>query len=204
MGKKIFVVYLFISLGLYVIICLLNAEEQKDIKIDWERLKEASTAYFDYPSSENAYKFYLSLPEEDIVIKRSEGGSVKDFIVDNFGMLITQIYASDRNAVKVAFRLYNISDGYFTTMIDMTLGDLIRINARLLLEELVKHKKIKYIESCGPSVDIMGEEYVDRFKAQELEIRLRIKALESVQDKELREIRDECIRILKESLKDSY
>jgi len=53
------------------------------------------------------------------------------------------------------------------------------------------------IEKVGPPVYAMEHFFVDRFKAQELEKKLRIKALESVKDKGLRKIRDKCIEILK-------
>jgi hypothetical protein len=53
------------------------------------------------------------------------------------------------------------------------------------------------IKEIGPPVEVTGHIFVDRFKAQELEKKLRIKALESVKDKGLRKIRDKCIEILK-------
>ena len=111
------------------------------------------------------------------------------------------IHAGDRNAVKAGFRLFNISDGWYSHRLDMALGDLIRINTKLFLEELKSHRNITFVIRRGPPVYPSGDEYVDNFEAQKSEIKLRIKALESIKDKDLIEIRDECIKDLKESLK---
>ncbi|NIO48848.1 MAG: hypothetical protein GTN73_05345 [Candidatus Aminicenantes bacterium] len=71
----------------------------------------------------------------------------------------------------------------------------------MFLEELKNHKDIVNIIRRGPPLYPVGDEYVDRFEAQKSEIKLRIKALESIKDKDLIEIRDECIKVLKEFLK---
>lgn len=188
---------LILILILYEIVFLLNAQNQNDEKIDWEKIKEVATAYFNYPSSENALKFYLTLPERGPVLR----GDVVDFIFkyENFRMLEKQVYASDPNAVKVAFRIINISDGYYTEITETALGNLIRINPRLFLQELNSHKNIRPIEDSA--VTMVGEIFADRFKAQKLEIELRIRALETVKNDNLIEIRDQCIKILNEHLK---
>jgi len=197
--KKKIIFYLALSLGAAVF--LLSGQE-REAKIDWERIKEAGEAYFACPSSENALKLYLSLPEEDIGNRRSEGSKVRRFISDdkNLNILEKRIHESDRNAVKAAFRLFNISDGWFSHRLDWALGDLIRINTKLFLEELKNHRNITFVIRRGPPVYPVGDEYVDRFEARKSETKLRIKALESIKDKDLTEIRDECIENLKKFL----
>ena len=198
--KKKIIFYLALSLGAAVF--LLSGQE-KEAKVDWERIKEAGEAYFACPSSENALKLYLSLPEEDIINYGDEGSKVIRFISDdkNLNILEKHIHESDRNAVKAAFRLFNISDGWFAHRLDKALGDLIRINTKLSLEELKNHRNITFVIRRGPPVYPLGDEYVDRFEARKSEIKLRIKALESIKDKDLIEIRDECIENLKKLLK---
>ncbi len=200
--KKKIIFYLALSLGAAVF--LLSGQE-REAKIDWERIKEAGEAYFACPSSENALKLYLSLPEEDIGKRRSEGIKLKviEFISDdkNLNILEKRIHESDRNAVKAAFRLFNISDGWFAHRLNKALGDLIRINTKLFLEELKNHRNIAFVIRRGPPVYPVGDEYVDCDEARKSEIKLRIKAFESIEDKDLIEIRDECIKRLKEPLK---
>lgn len=199
MNKKI-IIYLALSLG--TAIFLLYGQE-REAKIDWERIKEAGDAYFACPSSENALKLYLSLPEEDIINYGGEGIKIIEFISDNKNLDILEkhIHAGDRNAVKAAFRLFNISDGWFAHRLNKALGDLIRINTKLFLEELKNHRNIAFVRRSGPPVYPLGDEYVDRFEARKSEIKLRIKTLENIKDTDLIEIRDECIKRLKEPLK---
>lgn len=199
MNKKIII---YFALGLGAAIFLLYGQE-REAKIDWERIKRAGETYFACPSSENALKLYLSLPEEDIINYGDEGIKIIEFISDNKNLDILEkhILESDRNAVKAAFRLFNISDGWFAHRLDKALGDLIRINTKLFLEELKNHRNITFVIRRGPPVYPLGDEYVDRFEARKSEIKLRIKALESIEDKDLIEIRDECIKKLKEPLK---
>jgi len=199
MNKKIII---YLALGLGAAIFLLYGQE-RETKVDWEKIKGAGDAYFACPSSENALKLYLSLPEEDIINYGDEGIKIIEFISDhkNLNILEKHIHAGDRNAVKAAFRLFNISDGCFALSLDKALGDLIRINTKLFLEELKNHRDIVYIIRRGPPVYPVGDEYVDRFEARKSEINLRIKAFESIKDKDLIEIRDECIKGLKEPLK---
>jgi len=198
--KKKIIFYLTLSLG--TAIFLLYGQE-REAKVDWERIKGAGEAYFACPSSENARNLYLSLPEEDIGNRRGEGSKIIRFVSDdkNLDILEKHIHASDRNAVKAAFRLFNISDGWFAHRLDKALGDLIRINTKLFLEELKNHRNIAFVIRCGPPVYPLGDKYVDRFEARKSEIKLRIKALESIKEEGLIEIRDECIKDLKESLK---
>jgi hypothetical protein len=200
MMKKKIIFYLALSLG--AAIFLLYGQERKT-KVDWERIKEAGETYFACPSSENALKLYLSLPEEDIGNRRSEGSKVIFFIFDNKNLNILEkhIHESDRNAVKAGFRLFNISDGWYAHRLDIALGDLIRINTKLFLEELKNHRNIAFVIRRGPPVYPVGDEYVDNFEARKSEIKLRIKAFESIKDKDLIEIRDECIENLKKFLK---
>jgi hypothetical protein len=176
---------------------LLNAQNQNVEQVDWEKIKQAATAYFKYPSSENAMKFYMALPESPSLLN----GDVVDFVFkyENFGLLEKQIYASDPNAVKLAFRMINISDGFYTEITETALGNLIRINPRLYLQELSNHRNIGRLEDR--SVTMVGELFADRLKARKLEIELRIKALERIKDKNLIEIRNECIKLLKDRRK---
>jgi hypothetical protein len=133
MGKRK-VIYILIILAFF-----LHYGRTQDVFVDWERLQSAWKEYIEYPSSENALKVYLLLPEKEPII---DGKALKciDLIYnfDNFSILEHEIYAGERNAVRVAFRLLNIADGDFAEILLITLGNLIRIHPKLFLEGGVK------------------------------------------------------------------
>ena len=95
----------------------------------------------------------------------------------------------------MAFKMMNIADGGFAEDLDIMLGQLIRVDPRLFLGELKRSGRTV----TGGLVGNFGGEYVDKMKAQQLEITMRIAALQSVRDPELRAIRDRCVKELKRS-----
>jgi hypothetical protein len=117
-----------------------------------------------------------------------------DFIYDNLGMLKRQVLSRDPNAVRLAFRLKTIADGAFAEDLDILLGRLIRIDPTLFVRQLKEYGKVNRLDGL---VGNLGDAYVDRFDAQRLEIKKRIRALESVSDPALKELADQCIKELK-------
>ncbi len=189
------------KLGIFSLIFLLSfaqnncgQTENRESSFNWKTLKAVAEAYYNNPSTENAHKFYLALPRQFIpVTKYREDGfePIVDFILEesNLIKLEKQIYASNRNAVKVAFLLFNLADGTSGEILELILGDLIPINPKLYLEELKAHKNTYFVKNIGPPLQNFG--WIDSNEELENRIILRIKALESVKDKELIEIRDE-------------
>jgi hypothetical protein len=173
---------------------LTSGNRRNEKKTDWNKVKKAWEIYGEYPSSENAYKVYIVLPRKHINISGIDSLSAFFFKSDTLGLLERQICASDRNAVKVGFWLINISDGDATEELCIILGQLIRINPKMFLEELKEQYIILDNADLVHSILRSLEDwYVDKFKAKDLERNLRIKALQSVKDKRLKEIRDRCI-----------
>jgi hypothetical protein len=112
----------------------------------------------------------------------------------NSQILERQVISGDVESVRLAFRLFSITDSAYTEELDILLGKLIRINPNLFLRELVANQDL--IGTLDGLLGNIGEEYVDRPKAQCLENRLRLKALQSVTDLTLRRKRDECVNEL--------
>lgn len=196
MLKCIYIKIILIVLVIFPIILLGDSEDSVPI-VDWYKLDTIWQAYLDYPSSDNALKVYRLLPSSghiDYTYSQIET-DVIDSILENIILLERQIYACDTNAIKVAFRLLSISDGAFTEVLCMILGNLIRINPQLFLKELADNPDWMVI--LGSLVGNFGDEYIDKMRARELEVSDRIKALQSVQDEELLMLREECIKALK-------
>jgi hypothetical protein len=195
-GKYFLIIFGYFSLALWQISAAPKTLEQK---VDWTNIKKQFDIYLDYPSTENAYRFYESLPKLDFRAPSEMGSQVIRYIFDNFEKVEKQIWASDRNAVKVAIRLYNISDGWYAETIDSALGEFIRINPKLFLEELKNHLSLgRFSDGDFPVLQGNMSIYSKRDVTYQYELEMRIKALKSVKDKALVSVRDRCVEQIRD------
>ncbi len=191
-----FKMFLIIFINIFAFSSLFASEESAK-SISWNKLHRAWVAYIEYPSTDNAKYVYELLPLRSIKYTGSTNEKkIIELIYGELGILERQIYASDPNAVAVAFKLFSISDGGFSSALCMILGSLIRINPKLFLQELKRHRSI--IIRLDALVGNFGTEYVDKMKAHDLESKLRIEALKNVLDPNLTNTKNECIAALKD------
>jgi hypothetical protein len=179
--------------------------------IDWERMEIAARTYINYPLTENARLFYQSLSVylpagKAGEIDRERWERVANFIFDNLEVLARQIWAGDRDAVRVGFRLYSFFGGYYTMRLDAMMADLIRFQPQLFLEELKSSPNAQLLKSlgfplCESDIDFGRG---DREMALRHELEMRIKALESVTDSALTDLRDTCIKEIRAFLTKYY
>jgi hypothetical protein len=163
--------------------------------LDWKGLEEAWKNYTTGPSGDGAKKVLDQLTAKVKIADVKEGSLIINKINDQLGILESEIYAGEANAVKLGFRFFSISSGPFEEALNRIIGNLIRFNARLFLEELANHRYL--ITSLNSIVGSFLKDFPDDPTARTLEKKLRIKALEAVEDKALKSIRNECIKILK-------
>jgi hypothetical protein len=203
---KIFVVMTALILGS---LSLIRGNPQTNVEgTNWDKIMNAAQIYFASPTSENTRRFYAVLPTKkgDWDNIKGDFEKVCSFIFDNLDVLNKQVLKPDRNAVKIAVCLFNISDGIYSEWLDSMLGDLIRVAPKMFLEETRRRfaelkergfQDIGYILCNGAILD--GESTAsDEAKRNELE--LRIIALETVKDANLAGLRDECIAIIRKRI----
>ena len=163
--------------------------------VDWKGLEETWSAYYTAPSEAGAEKMLNLLPGNQKIMDIKDGFLVINSIFDHLGVLEGEIYSGNPNAIKLGFRMFSISYGTFELALNKVVGNLIAFNPKLFLEELAAHRDL------FPSLDpILGSYLRDTPAdpvAQELENKLRVKSLESVVDKPLKSLRNECIKVLK-------
>ena len=163
--------------------------------VDWKGLEETWSAYYTAPSEAGAEKMLNLLPGNQKIMDIKDGFLVINSIFDHLGVLEGEIYSGNPNAIKLGFRMFSISYGTFELALNKVVGNLIAFNPKLFLEELAAHRDL------FPSLDpILGSYLRDTPAdpvAQELENKLRVKSLESVLDKPLKSLRNECIKVLK-------
>ena len=178
-----------------------GCKAKSSVTVNWAELSKAWEKYLDYPSSENARKVSKILPDSELVTATNsqEEINVTDTIWNTLTVLERNVYSSDISAVNLGFHLHSIADGGFSEALDMILGALIRINAKLFLEQLQLNRPlIKRLDALvGNLVD-----YALTNEAARLETSLRIEALKKVKDSKLRKIRAECIEELERQSKD--
>ena len=181
--------------GLLFLATLAGSAQTGSPAVDWKGLEEAWNAYYINPSEAGAEKMLNLLPGNVKITDIRDGFLVVNLIYDHLGVLEGEIYSGNPNAIKLGFRLFTISYGTFEIALNKIIGNLIAFNPRLFLEELALHRDL--FPTLDPILGSFLRENPDDAVARELEKKLRIKSLESVEDKPLKSLRKECIKILK-------
>ena len=129
----------------------------------------------------------------DIVLKK---------MVKDLWLLEKEADSGNVWAVKVLHKLVTILDGWDKRDVLSILGNLIRINPSLFLEEMSQqienidsddfHSILCYLDTVY---------YTDKIKARYREIDLRIKSLESVKKDSLNAVKTKCLEVLMEEKK---
>ncbi len=172
-----------------------SAQTNAAATVDWKNLEVAWNAYFNAPSEDGAAQLLRLLPGTAKIIDIKDGFSVINSIADHLGVLEGEIYSGNPNAVKLGFRLFTISFGTMEVSLNKIIGNLISFYPALFLQELDIHRELFIL--LDP---ILGSYLSDASldaSARELEKNLRVKSLESVEDKAYKNLRSECIKILK-------
>jgi len=177
---------------------------------DWDEILNAAQTYFTSPTSKNAHKFYAVLPTKTRNWEETFKGDfekARSLIWDNLDVLNKQVLKADRNAVKIAIWLFNIMDGIYSEWLVSMLGDLIRVDPKMFLEEIGGGPAKYLVYDSGYILCngyILSGESTASKEAQRKELELRIKALETVKDVNLAGFRDECIEIIRKHINEYF
>lgn len=172
-----------------LLICIGTGE----VQIDMANFGKVWDEYIANPTSDNALKVYSLLPDgKDKEIRLQV--EIRPLINNSLSVLESQIFSGDPNALKVAFRLFTIADSELKEGLARIIGNLIRFNARLFLQELKNHYDLVDLSFivCSFQFSLVGDS-----PGQELEKKARIKALEYIEDADLSDLQKECIKALK-------
>lgn len=187
---------LFKGVLFFLCLQLIYTAPQERIKLDMSNLGKAWDEYTANPTKEMALKVYELLPggkgPQEIELQTE----VREKIFSKITILESQVYAGERNALKIAFRLFNIADGEMQKTLIKLIGYLLRFDPKLFLEELLIHEALVPDEVqliCSFRLTAPDDK-----AQQELERNIRLKALGYIEDKELKDIKKKCIKILKD------
>jgi hypothetical protein len=175
---------------------------------DWDKILKAGQTYFNDPTSANSLELYKALPETQVRSVR-DGQEFRDvfyFFDAHLGALEHHVLLADRNAVRVAVRLWTIADGAFAEVLSEMLGDLIQVDPKMFIEEIRNFPWPKdygdFDEwlSQGNILCAAGIEVSEEIRRKKLESRIR--ALETVTDSRFAKVRDHYISIIIRHLRD--
>jgi hypothetical protein len=177
------------------------SQTQTNSVLEWNKLGVAWHQYISNPIESNGLKVYSLLPNEEYGITEPDSVFYNTWysIYENLDKLESLVKIQNRIAIKVAFKLYSISDADFTESLDQILGRLIRINPKLFLEALKLHREL--VGDLGGILENLGNKFVDEEDLSKKEIKKRIQSLEKVKVKSLIGVRDESIIELKTRLR---
>lgn len=169
---------------------------------NWPRLCDAYKTFRANPDSRNASAVTGLLPKRlNLPLpKTRDEQRCWYYIADHLEVLSKKVQAGDVEAVRLAFRLMAISDGHMSEELDIMLGKLAIPHPRLFLKLLAENREL--VVRLDALLGNLGEEYVDRFEAQCLALRRRVRALQTVTDTSLAHVRDEAIAALKDQISD--
>jgi hypothetical protein len=164
-----------------------------------------------YREINKAYKVYLSqalgtspkalismltIADHQAVISEEEEAALYD-IFDNLSPLEKRLLAGDRQSLRLAFALFNISNGHFSESLDIIIGQTIKKYPLLFTQEL--HRAQLDMLMLPGILGNCGDELTDDFPAQCKELKARYDALHGVRSKKHRELLQACLAQLKES-----
>jgi hypothetical protein len=197
-----------VGITLGFVLLFLGSISQKS-SYDWNKILSIAETYFVDPSVENAIQFLNCLPKSPVDIAQEGGDFIKAsyFISARTPIFHDRAIKSDRNVVKIVVRLYAISDSSFTEALNDIMGDLIVADPKLFLEELIfypgspnMHESLFEHIGRGYIVCNGARIYKDSYTGVAQTIREyghRIKALETISDEDLLELRNECLQAIR-------
>jgi hypothetical protein len=185
-------------------------EEQKAL---WGRALEAAEAYSLKATPENARALSQALPDRQLPRIAFDQEVLVVNIADGiFSSLVRpKMDEGEPNAMDVGFRMINIADGGFGEMLFSALGEISAKHPRLFLEKAAAHLGSKsrvdldwLLASIltpnpfawGEMPDDYSEDDPRALALVKKEAELRIRTLKTVNDKDLRTIRDHCLAVL--------
>jgi hypothetical protein len=170
--------------------------------IDWDKIRRIFIAYLKSPTSENGTLFVEALPRHQVYdADQEEVIKTIDLILGDgvCSPFSRRVIEGDRNAVEALFRMLNITDAGATEMVLELIGEVVRQYPRIFLAVLYEYKDSDMFKIGGYPVKM--NRYEINSEEERRELRMRIKALETVKDPIFADIRDECIRELRRILK---
>lgn len=174
-----------------------QAEPTVMATLDWAQLESSWKAYREAPGPDTAAAVLVLLP---ISGKASDpdnqGAAFRQMIDSQLNFLDERLLIeNDQPAAAISFRLLTIASGELEKKLELMLGRFLMFSPRIFLTELKNYRQaVSHLEVILTSYKFDGSLNAESF---DLERKHRVKLLEEIEDKELKDIKKECLKILK-------
>lgn len=191
---------LFVLMFAIAGVCSLAAQELEPAAtatLDWTQLDATWKAYQAKPNAETAGPLIALLPVSGkITAPDPLGDAFRQSIDSQLNFIEDRLMIeNDVNAAVITFRFLTISSGELEKKLELILGRFLIFSPHLFLQQLNAHRQIVvHLDMILNSYKFDGSLSEDSF---DLERKHRIKLIEEIEDKELKAIKKECLRILK-------
>lgn len=206
----------FIVCHLFLLVLVqqnLMAFEQQKVVLDWDRLKAAVMKFDSHPNEINAKKILNLIPEKIPAEEMGDSERALTYIIDESPKFLKGVKTGYDYLAEAAFRLYFIVlPGDALEELHISLSCMLVKKPRLYLQLLKNYAPqfpsyleypLDMTEILEIVPDIITEEDWKKRNIEELKLyEARLKALQSVTDKELLEIRDKCINRIKKNIEE--
>lgn len=172
-----------------------------EIILDWDKLRAAVKRYDLKPNEDNARAILDLIPEKMPDKQVGDDERALEYMLDNSPMFTKQVRSGNEYLAEAAFRLYFIVlPGGALSDLELMLCKMLEKKPELYLRLLKKYKP-QFPSDLEYPLFIFGPELVDAPDEQYRQVyRNRIKALETVTNTELEELKEECIKLLNKEL----
>lgn len=175
----------------------LQTEPSAMATLDWAQLETNWKAYQATPGPETANQVIVLLPVSGKVSDPDNRGDAFRQLVDSQLNFLEErlLIENEQVAAVIAFRLLTLASGDLEKKLELMLGRFMIFSPRLFLIELNNYRQaVSHLEVILTSYKFDGSLNAESF---DLERKHRIKLVEEIDDKELKNIKKECLKILK-------
>jgi len=196
-----------------------EANGQANFPSGWSRTKGAFDRFIREPSSLTAREFYVSISggkgmdsDKTGILDHIFGHSLHSVSVSPYKTIAIEMLQGDIYAARSAIRLLEFVDSGWqrprsvTTRaagrIGESLGDLVRVDPALFLRACYEERENPYLKEKGFPIGFISGIMNKKTTRASYELEMRRKALQLVEDQELRLVRDECIEAIDREIKE--
>lgn len=174
-------------------------EQAQPTAFDWKALDGAWKTLENDATAETVDKLLAVLPTAAITPELKADPAAAPLLVlvgNEIGLLESMIIGeNNRNAAKCAFRLLAVADPTLEAKIYKLIGNIIPFNARVFLEELNENRAL--VTNLEALLSSFKLDKPDDTTGHETARKLRYNAIDNIEEKALKAVKGECLKILK-------
>ncbi len=186
---------IILSVLVVVVVFFIKISNLFSQDIDYQKLAQLWDVFLQDPSETNISSLYELLPLKERIDVPDNQKELLEKIIGNLNVLEASLYEGNEKFVKFIFGLYCFKDEKIVSSVNRLLCNLLAFKPEIFLKELKnKRDMVPNLEALLGAYKFIAAETGN---SEEVEKNLRLKALEGIEDKDLKDLKKECVKILK-------